>query len=162
MVGQSATLPRKEQAMPLLPKDFDLLTGQRLPSLSNDYDEDSLYTESEIESYGEELRLNYIRETAEKQAAKAKEAYAIRDHAPVPDPTDDRAVKRAITEPPPIQEPKRLKNQPPPVWSRARGQWTPTHIYGKNSYHYAHLYRSPEENKLIEAEYDLPLPCLSK
>jgi hypothetical protein len=95
----------------------------------------------------------------EQQLRRLKETYGAPYTSPPPDPAEDRAPQRANMEAPRIPEPKRLKGKPSPVWSKARGQWTPTIWYGKTSYHYRHLYEGTKALGEEEAN-NVPLPTL--
>jgi hypothetical protein len=134
---------------------FDLSSGLPLPSLF-DQDEDDLDRERDL-AYGRQLREGYV----EQQARRAREAYAPRPVYIPSDPADDRAPQpKPVPSAPVIPEPRRLPNQVAPVWDPHRNQWSPSHLYGRKAM--AHLYRTAEEQAVVDITNRLPLPSLTR
>jgi hypothetical protein len=94
--------------------DFDPNTGLLLPSLA---DPDEGYSDEYIREFGEQVRLEYIEETAARQLARLKQE------------AEDRAAGKPPPPPKSLGEPHRVVGFPPPVWSSGLGAWTPMHIY---------------------------------
>jgi hypothetical protein len=105
--------------------------GLPLPRVDDELPEELADVPGEvIADYGEALRLQHIAEAAERQAARAKEAYGLRQVYPPPDPANDRAARQQPAPERPLPpEPKRLKNAPPPSWNQRLKQWEPAHFY---------------------------------
>jgi hypothetical protein len=140
----------------LRPEHFDG-SGVRLPQLGDDQDEDSLYPAEVVEEMGAQVRAEFT----EQQLRRVKETYGAPYSTSVPpDPANDRVVRETVVEPPKIPEPKRLRNKPAPTWSARRGTWLPAAWYGKDSYHYAHLYKEKKTAAEPEETDDAPLPTL--
>jgi hypothetical protein len=152
----------------LHPDQFDLGTGEPLPSLNEDFAvETEGIDEETIAAYGERLRLDHIETAAALQAQRLKAAQA---EASYHGPSERGAPPRLkLVEPPPPErgpEPKRIPGEVAPVWSRSRGVWTPTYLYdAKGRAQYAEFLRAKaaEERKKQELQElnDAALPALA-
>jgi hypothetical protein len=110
----------------LRPEDFDLLTGEPIPSLAEPDPDEPVYSEQQVAEFGEQVRLDYIRERAEAQARELKKRQE-----------EAAAAKEKITQPkskrgpPPYPEPRRPPGWPVPVFDWGRNQWGSSHKYGR-------------------------------
>jgi hypothetical protein len=111
----------------LSPDQFDLQTGEVLPSLNDDFVEATEGISDEaIADYGERLRLEHIEEIAARQLAvlNARQASNVvrLEPKPLPRPASTPQVKL-----PP--EPRRIPGQVPPQWNSRLGRWEPANLY---------------------------------
>ena len=127
---------------------YDHASGLPLPTL----DESAEVSEADL-LHGIRLRDAFVFQ----QIVRAKVAYTR--------PTSEQTGRsKAAESPKPVRpklpaEPKRLPNKPPPVWSKGRGQWTPTYLYGKTAMPW--LYDRETTKPATDSDNVVPLPRLT-
>jgi hypothetical protein len=103
--------------MPLNPTMFDWQTGELLPHLGDVYETELEGIPPEVVAeYGEQVRLDYIRETAARQAPIAKERYGA-PYRPKKPVVEAPATAPETRPPEPARRGRRIyPQQPKPVY----------------------------------------------